>query len=123
MKRSYEFGRALRTLREKHNVSQAQLAGALGMAGAYVSLVESGHAPLLAPEHLPNVVKALKLAPKEVVELRRARLMTILEKAFEGELTPRPIAQMKAIIAKSRPGKHHALSGKDAPRRKRASSR
>lgn len=112
MKRPYEFGRTLRALREKHNVPQAELARELGMAGAYISLVESGHAPLLAPEHLPNVVKALRLTPKEVVDLRRARLMTILEKAFEGELTSQPIARMKAIIATSRPGKHHALGGK-----------
>ena len=52
---SYEFGRVLRALREKHEVPQAELGRALGMAGAYISLVESGRAPLLAPEHLPKV--------------------------------------------------------------------
>jgi transcriptional regulator with XRE-family HTH domain len=114
---SYEFGRALRALREKHEVPQAELGRALGMAGAYISLVESGRAPLLAPEHLPKVAKALRLTSKEIVHLRRARLMTILEKAFEHELMPQPIARMKAIIATSRPGKHHALANKGGKRK------
>ena len=51
------------------------------------------------------------------MHLRRARLMTILEKAFEHELMPQPIARMKAIIATSRPGKHHALANKGGKRK------
>lgn len=104
-----EFGRVLRELREAHHISQAEVAAALGINPTFISNVERGYADTLSAQHFKTLRKALHLTPRELVRLRRARLMTMLEKLFERELTAQPIERMKAIIAVSRPGKRQRI--------------
>jgi transcriptional regulator with XRE-family HTH domain len=99
------FAVTLRKLRESHGISQSQLATALRLKAAQISGVETGQKPVLATTHFLKLRKALHLTPKELVELRRARLITMLEQTFADELTEQPIEKMREVLRRCRPGK------------------
>lgn len=111
-RRPSDFGAALRSLRESHKKTQGEVAEALGVHAQVISNLERGQVALLPANHLTGVRRALHLTPIEFAYLRRARIMTILQRALEGELAPQPIRKMKAIIAVSRPGRLNRASGR-----------
>ena len=109
MSQPSDFGRALRELREARQITQTEVADALGINPTFISNLERGYAHGLSPRHFKALCQVLRLTAKDLVRLRRARLMTMLDRLLEPELASQPIHRMKAIIAVSRPGKRQRI--------------
>jgi PTS system nitrogen regulatory IIA component len=65
------FGATLRLLRNEAGFSLRELAGRVGVSGAYLSRVENGHDPAPTPDRLIAIADALGLSHSSLVELAR----------------------------------------------------
>ena len=71
---SSAFGKYLRTHRKAHRYSQHELGKLLGVTHSYLSQVERGERPPLAPQYWPVLVKTLPGVT--IAELQRAAALT-----------------------------------------------
>jgi transcriptional regulator with XRE-family HTH domain len=64
-----KLGEAVRELRERQGLSQAQLAERAQIAMSYVTLLESGQEANLSPSALGRLARALGVTTKHLTEL------------------------------------------------------
>ena len=64
-----KLGELVRELRERHGLSQPQLAERAQLAVSYITLIESGQHANLSPSALGRLARALGVSSKKLIEI------------------------------------------------------
>jgi transcriptional regulator with XRE-family HTH domain len=97
-----DFAMAFRAIRLAHGVSQQDIAEALGVNPRMISGFERGWRQTISEAHFDIIQRVLGATAEEMLELRRARLTTILELTFAQDLPANTVRRLKAILRTAR---------------------